>query len=111
VAGHSTENCNRLRREIYELINDGSIKLNPVEQELLEDNNQTKANNITPEGSINFIEEKDNPETEATRLFKKEICKPGKQDMHVAIIGDNPTSQEEEGPKNYTATAVIFPEI
>ena len=41
AAGHSTENCVRLRQKIYELINTGNIKLNPAEQEPLKANDQT----------------------------------------------------------------------
>jgi hypothetical protein len=44
VAGHSTENCNRLRQEIYELINAGIVELNSGEQEYLETNDQLGIN-------------------------------------------------------------------
>jgi hypothetical protein len=102
AAGHSTENCVRLRQKIYELINTGSIKLNPVEQEPPKANDQANVINVTPEESINFIGEDD-----------QEI-----KSMHVTVIGDDLTtsnfwkiSQEEEGPQSYTVAPVIFPEI
>jgi hypothetical protein len=101
VMGHSTENCTTLRQQIHALIDAGRIKLNPVEQETPRINDQSNIDSMASEEDTNFIW-------------------PGIQgkDMYVAVIGDNPaspniwkTSQEEEGPQNYAATTVIFPEI
>ena len=74
-----------MRQKIYELINAGSIKLNPVEQEPLKTNDQPKINNVAPEGSINFIEEEDDQEIEVNGLFKMEICKPGAQRKDIIL--------------------------
>ena len=59
VPCHSTEECVKLRQKIHELINAGSIRLNPIEQEPTKTNDQAKINNVAPEGSINFIEAED----------------------------------------------------
>ena len=85
MAGHSIEECVRLRQKIYELINAGSIKLNPVEQEPAKTNDQSKVNNVAPEGSINFIEEEEDQEAEINVLFKMEICQPGEQKKDVIL--------------------------
>jgi hypothetical protein len=93
VSGHSTENCVTLRRKIYELIDAGSIKLNPVEQESLNTNDPPKVDNVTPEESTNFIGE---------GREDQEIEEPGDQKKNVHITA---------GAQNYTVTPVIFPEI
>jgi hypothetical protein len=85
VTGHSTEECIRLRQKIYELINAGSIKLNPVEQESAKPNDQAKVNNVTAEDSVNFIEEDNEQYAEVNGLFKLEICQPGEQKREVII--------------------------
>ena len=75
MPGHSTEECVKLRQKIHELINAGSIRLNPIEQEPTKTNDQAKINNVAPEGSINFIEAEDDHEIEGSGLFKMEIYK------------------------------------
>ena len=84
VAGHSTEECVKLRQKIYELINVGSIKLNPLEQESAKTGEPSKVNNIASEGTINFIEE-DDQDIEVNGLFEVEICKPGEPRRNVVI--------------------------
>ena len=85
MAGHSTVECVRLRQKIHELINAGSIKLNPVEQEPAKNNDQSKVNNVAPEGTINFIEEEEDQDAEINVLFKMEICKPGERKRDVIL--------------------------
>jgi hypothetical protein len=73
VAGHSTENCNRLRQEIYGLINAGFIKLNSVEREYLKTNDQLRINEVASKENMNIIKEgEEDHEAE-------EICWRGKQ--------------------------------
>ena len=98
VPGHSTENCTTLRQKIHELIDAGSIKLSPVEQETPK-TNELKINNVASEEGINFIW-------------------PGKEGKDMHVIGDDlaspniwKISQEEESPRNYNVAPVIFPEI
>jgi hypothetical protein len=86
VAGHSTENCIKLRQKLNELVNIGSIKLIFVERESLKTNDQRRIDNEASKESISFIREgEDDKEIE-------EICWPGKHrgNTHVAIIGDDP---------------------
>jgi hypothetical protein len=114
MAGHSTENCIKLRQRINELVNTGSIKIIPVERELLKTNDQRRTNNEAFKESISIIREgKDDQGIE-------EICWQGKhrEDTPVAVIGDGPASsniwkipQGEEGPRSYTVTPMTFPEI
>jgi hypothetical protein len=99
VPGHSTENCTTLRQKIYELINTGSIKLNPVENETPKANDQPKINNVVFEEDINFIWS-------------------GKQGEDMHVIKDDhispniwKISQEVEGPRNFNVAPVIFPEM
>jgi hypothetical protein len=97
VPGHSTENCTTLRQKINELIDAGSLKLNPVGQEI--PNDQPEINNVASEEDINFIW----PE------------KQGK-DMHVsgddlALSNIRKISRKEEDPRNSNVAPVIFPEI
>jgi hypothetical protein len=75
VAGHSIEDCIKLRQKIYELINVGSIKLTPMEQESAKTGEPSKVNNIASECTINLIEE-DDQDVEVIGLFEVEICKP-----------------------------------
>ena len=87
VAGHSTENCIRLRQKIYELIDAGSIKLNLVENEPFKTNGQPKIDTILSKEGVNFLWiEKDDQEIE-------QICKPGdrKEDAHITVTGDGTT--------------------
>ena len=86
VAGHSTENCIKLRQKINELISAGILKLIPVERESLETNDQRRINNETSKESISFIRKGEDD------LEIEKICWPGKhrEDTHVAIVGDNP---------------------
>ena len=107
--GHSTENYAKLRQVIYELINAGRIRLNPVEKETTQINDSSKTDDLTSEGSINLILEGENNQK---MIYKQ------KEDTHVAITENLPilpniwkVLQEETGPQSYTATAVIFPEI
>jgi hypothetical protein len=72
VAGHSTEDCVKLRQKINELISAGIIKLNPVEQEYLETKDQSGINEVAFKENMNIIKGgKDDQEAE-------EICWPGK---------------------------------
>jgi hypothetical protein len=94
---------------IYELINAGRIRLNPVEGETTQIYDSLKTDNLASEGSINLILEGEKDQ--------ETIYKP-KEDMHVAITKDLPilpniwkVMQEGTGPQSYAATAVIFPEI
>ena len=59
--------------------------MNPVEQEPAKASDQTKVNNVAPEGSINFIEAEDDRDVEVNGLFKMEICKPGEQKKDVIL--------------------------
>ena len=82
MAGHSTENCIKLRQKINELVNTGSIKIIPVERELLKTNDQRRTNNEAFKESISIIREgKDDQGIE-------EICWQGKhrEDTPVAVI-------------------------
>jgi hypothetical protein len=78
VAGHSIENCAKLRQKIYELISAGNIELNLVENEPF------KVNTAAPKEGVNslWVEEEDQK--------MEQICWPGdrKEDVHVAVIGD-----------------------
>jgi hypothetical protein len=77
VAGHSTENCNRLRQEIHLLINAGIIKLNSVEQEYLETKDQSGVSKVASKENMDFIQEGEDDQG------AEEICWPGKQRKEI----------------------------
>ena len=96
AAGHPTENCYALRQKIYELVNMGKIKLNPVEAETALNTDTRGANEVTH--GVNMIEfdySEDDEEIideEINGLFKMEIVKPGEQ--HKEVMLSSPDSHQ-----------------
>jgi hypothetical protein len=77
MAGHSIENCAKLRQKINELISAGIITLNPGEQQHLETKDQSGINEVAFKEGINIIKEgEDDQEAE-------EICWRGKQRKEI----------------------------
>jgi hypothetical protein len=77
VAGHSIEDCVKLRQKINELISAGIIELNPVEQGYLETKDQSGINEAASKENMDIIKGgEDDQEAE-------EICWPGKQRKEI----------------------------
>jgi hypothetical protein len=112
VAGHSIEECIKLRQKIHELINAGSIKLNPIEQETTKPNDQAEVDKVTPEGSINFIEEDNDQDVEVNGLFKLEICLQGEQkrDVIISSPADPLIINAPKKPELVFQTPTVIPE-
>jgi hypothetical protein len=87
VAGHSIENCAKLRQKIYELISAGSIELSLVKNGPVKTNGQPKVNTIAPGEGVNplWIEKEDQE--------MEQICWKGnrEENTHITVAGDGTT--------------------
>jgi hypothetical protein len=77
MAGHSIENCAKLRQKINELIKAGIITLNPGEHEHLETENQSGITEAVFKEGISIIKEGEEDQE------AEEICWPGKQRKEI----------------------------